>query len=324
MTTAKFVPHLKPEIKTPAKTGYEPMEVNYHWYSTPGDATSSPLAKNMFNFTVLQANPNGYFQYGIAPLCIFCTAVFAIFWGTLAGILIRKINMDDYKGVEDCIKQYEKSAETIKKAGLKPQEPAPEVMKTLKAVGIRITNGAKAFLHKEYIYLTIWSCCFAIILGSTVDLLEMQMPLAPTNFPYTALSFLTGSITSIFAGYIGMRVAVYTNTRVTFQCCSSVHQGFVTAFRGGQVLGFVLVGGGVMNIMIIIFIFKAGWYNEWLQRVIKAGQPQDNCPAGNHTAFVAAQTKLNDAWTLYVDGKYLAFANAFVKKHTTWCTDGAT
>jgi len=242
----------------------------------------------------------------------------------MAGILIRKVNMDDYKGVEECIERYKKSEETIKKAGLKPQEPAAEVMKTMKAVGVRITNGAKAFLYKEYIYLTIWSCSFAIVLGSTVDLLEMQMTLAPTNFPYTALSFLTGSITSIAAGYIGMRVAVYTNTRVTFQCCSSVHKGFVTAFRGGQVLGFVLVGGGVLNIMIIIFIFKAGWYNEWLQRVIEAGQPVNNCPAGNHLAFVKAQDTLNNKWTAYVDGKYLAFANSFVNTHTDWCKDGKT
>lgn len=114
------------------------------------------------------------------------------------------------------------------------------------------------------------------------------MPRAPTNFPYTAFSFLTGSMTSIAAGYIGMRIAVYTNTRVTFQCCTSVHKGFVTAFRGGQVLGFVLVGFGVMNIMIIIFIFKAGWYNEWLKRVIEAGRPYDHCPVGTNAGFLGA------------------------------------
>ena len=48
--------------------------------------------------------------------------------------------MDDYTGVEACIEHYKKSEETIRKAGLKPQEPAAVVMKTMKAVGIRITN----------------------------------------------------------------------------------------------------------------------------------------------------------------------------------------
>merc|ERR1711981_414748 len=112
--------------------------------------------------------------------------------------------MTDYTGVELCIKKYEKSEEIIKKAGLKPQQPADVVMKTLNAVGVRITNGAKAFLHKEYIYLTIYTCVFSILLGCTVDLLEMSMKRAPTNFPYTAVSFLTGCFTSIAAGYIGM------------------------------------------------------------------------------------------------------------------------
>jgi len=49
-------------------------------------------------------------------------------------------------------------------------------------------------------------------------MLEMNNTENPTDFPYTAVSYLIGSITSIIAGYIGMRIAVYTNTRVTFQC----------------------------------------------------------------------------------------------------------
>jgi H(+)-translocating pyrophosphatase len=128
-------------------------------------------------------------------------------------------------------------------------------------------------------------------------------------------------MTSIAAGYIGMRIAVYTNTRVTFQCCSSVHNGFVTAFRGGQVLGFVLVGFGVLNIMIIIFIFKAGWYNEWLKKIAAAGKPHNNCPAGNNVDFVKAQTTLNGLFATYVDGQYAAFVNGFTKFHNTWCKD---
>jgi len=228
--------------------------------------------------------------------------------------------MTDYEGVQQCIEKYKKSEETIKKAGLKPQAPVQEVMDTLNKVGVRITNGAKAFLHKEYIYLTIWSCLFAIVLGSTVDLLEMSMPLAPTNFPYTALSFLTGSITSIMAGYIGMRVAVYTNTRVTFQCCTSVHKGFVTAFRGGQVLGFVLVGGGVLNIMIIIFIFKAGWYNEWLKKLMTRGVPVNQCPGGantftnikdDYTTFEAANKNLIGGWKEVGATAYRKYLNSF-------------
>ena len=92
-----------------------------------------------------------------------------------------------------------------------------------------------------------------------------------TNFPYTAVAFLIGCGTSILAGYIGMRIAVFTNTRTTFQCCRDVHDGFLAAFRGGQVLGFCLVGLALLILEIIIIIFRAGWFNGEIESVIKAG-----------------------------------------------------
>jgi inorganic pyrophosphatase len=116
----------------------------------------------------------------------------------------------------------------------------------------------------------------------------MSMERAPTNFPYTATSYLTGSMTSILAGYIGMRIAVYTNTRVTYTCATSVHKGFICAFRGGQVLGFVLVGLAILNIMIIILIFKACWYNQYLNDALAAGRPIDQCPPGTNAGFEKA------------------------------------
>ena len=142
-------------------------------------------------------------------------------------------------------------------------------MADLKYVGETITDGAKSFLFKEYTYLALWSAVFAIILGSTVDYLEMQNATAPISFPFTATSFLIGSLTSILAGYIGMRIAVYTNTRVTFQTASSTHNGFVAAFRGGQVLGFVLVGVALLNLSIIVLIFKFAWYDSYLSDIDK-------------------------------------------------------
>lgn len=77
-------------------------------------------------------------------------------------------------------------------------------------------------MNQEYLYLSIFAAVFAIILGVTVDMHEMNREegKANMNFPYTAISFLIGSATSILAGYIGMRIAVYTNTRTTFMCCS--------------------------------------------------------------------------------------------------------
>jgi Na+/H+-translocating membrane pyrophosphatase len=95
-----------------------------------------------------------------------------------------------------------------------------------------------------------------------------------TNFPYTATAYLVGSGTSILAGYVGMRIAVYTNTRTTFQCCSSVHSGFLAAFRGGQVLGFCLVGLALLVLQILISVVRATWYDAALKDIVDSGVDQ--------------------------------------------------
>jgi inorganic pyrophosphatase len=44
---------------------------------------------------------------------------------------------------------------------------------------------------------------------------------------------LVGGLTSIISGYIGMKIAVYTNVRTTKECATDISNGFVVAYRGG-------------------------------------------------------------------------------------------
>ena len=74
---------------------------------------------------------------------------------------------------------------------------------------------------------------------------------------YTTIAFLIGGFTSIIAGFIGMKIAVYTNVRTTFLCAEDIHKGFVVAYRGGQVLGFTLVGLALLILQILIIAYKA-------------------------------------------------------------------
>ena len=130
-------------------------------------------------------------------------------------------------------------------------------------------------MSQEYLYLGIFSVAFAVIIGLTVDLNEMKQAERPTSFPFTALAFLIGSGTSILAGYIGMRIAVYTNTRTTFQCCRDTHSGFLAAFRGGQVLGFCLVGLALLVLDLLLIIFRATWFAGAVDEPLKDGQTND-------------------------------------------------
>lgn len=79
---------------------------------------------------------------------------------------------------------------------------------------------------------------------------------------YTTSAFIIGGFTSILSGYIGMRIAVYTNVRTTKECAEDIHKGFVVAYRGGQVLGFVLVGLALLVLQLVIIVFRSLYLTE--------------------------------------------------------------
>lgn len=95
---------------------------------------------------------------------------------------------------------------------------------------------------------------FAVLLAFTVE------PTLGTF--YTTAAFIIGGFTSIVSGYIGMRIAVYTNVRTTKECATDIQDGFVVAYRGGQVLGFVLVGLALLILQIIIIVYRKMFLTE--------------------------------------------------------------
>jgi len=183
--------------------------------------------------------------------------------------------MEDISAIETLLKASGSDAHEPLN-GDEEQASAAEIMEQMNFIGGKITEGAISFLAREYLYLGVFSGVFAVVLGVTVDGQEMGgagtgLDYRTTNFPYTATAYLVGSATSILAGYIGMRIAVYTNTRTTFQCCkgqdNNVHAGFLTAFSGGQVLGFVLVGLALLILEIILIVFKAAWFDGAIEQL---------------------------------------------------------
>ena len=82
------------------------------------------------------------------------------------------------------------------------------------------------------------------------------------GYAYTTVAFLIGGTTSIASGYIGMRIAVYTNVRTTKESAEDIHKGFVVAYRGGQVLGFILVSLALSILLTVIIIYKHMYLTE--------------------------------------------------------------
>merc|ERR1719183_2200191 len=112
-----------------------------------------------------------------------------------------------------------------------------------------IQDGATAFLWAEYKYTAAYMAIFSVILVKF------------TGVPST-IAFLVGGVTSILAGYIGMKIAVFTNVRTAHECWKDLASGYDVAIRGGCVMGLSLVSLGVLALYIIIQIFQSS--PSWL------------------------------------------------------------
>ena len=93
---------------------------------------------------------------------------------------------------------------------------------------------------------------------------------------YTTIAFLIGGFTSIVSGYIGMKIATFTNVRTTYLCAEDIHKGFVVAYRGGQVLGFCLVGLALLILQILIIIYKQMYLKDKTYHIPVDKQPDEN------------------------------------------------
>lgn len=114
-------------------------------------------------------------------------------------------------------------------------------------------------MRQEYIYLSGFIVVFGVILFFTVE------PVFGTF--YTTAAFVIGGFTSIISGYIGMRIAVYTNVRTTKESAEDIQKGFIVAYRGGQVLGFVLVGLALFILQLIIIVYRKVYLGDQADKV---------------------------------------------------------
>lgn len=127
-----------------------------------------------------------------------------------------------------------------------------EQTKLLLEIYNAITVGAKAFLYAEYKICAIFCICFAAVILGLVAWGQ-----TPVDGALTALAFIIGAITSMFSGYIGMCVAVFSNARTTVAAQKTGYQYcFNTAFRAGLCMGFALNGLALFVLYVLCVLYK--------------------------------------------------------------------
>ena len=112
-----------------------------------------------------------------------------------------------------------------------------------------VREGAEAFLRRQYMVVSVFLLAlFAILLlMSFVGLLNFWAPWA----------FLTAGATSGLAGYLGMKIATASNGRTTTAAKHSLNRALRVAFEAGSVMGFSVVGLGLLYITFWFIILSS-------------------------------------------------------------------
>lgn len=121
-----------------------------------------------------------------------------------------------------------------------------ELMQKLAA---SIRKGANAYLKCQYTTVAkIFIIVFVILLIlAGVGMLD--------NW-FIPFAFLTGGIWSGLAGFVGMKIATSANARTANAAHESLNRGLNVAFSSGAVMGFTVVGLGLLDVSIWFHILK--------------------------------------------------------------------
>lgn len=127
-----------------------------------------------------------------------------------------------------------------------------------------IYEGAESFLRAEY-YVCFWFVAvFAVLV---LVLVTWGTGWNWIRGTFTAISFLLGAFTSMASGYLGMKVAVFSNVRTTVSAQKAGWTAcFNTAFRAGAVMGFALCALGMIMLYVTLLVFKLYYPHpkEWI------------------------------------------------------------
>ena len=124
---------------------------------------------------------------------------------------------------------------------------ADEGSERMKSIAESIRHGASAYLKRQYKTVGIF---FAIVF---VVLIVLAFGIKLVNV-FTPFAFLTGGVFSGLSGFIGMSIAVKSNVRTANAAEKSLNSGLRVAFRAGSVMGFVVVGLGLLDFSIWYFL----------------------------------------------------------------------
>ena len=122
---------------------------------------------------------------------------------------------------------------------------------TMKKIASSIRAGANAYLKHQYttvakVFVVVFVILLIIAFASDGSMLSK----------FTPFAFVTGGIWSMLAGFIGMKIATNSNARTAQAASESLNKGLRVAFSSGSVMGFTVVGLGMLDITVWFFLLR--------------------------------------------------------------------
>jgi K(+)-stimulated pyrophosphate-energized sodium pump len=114
----------------------------------------------------------------------------------------------------------------------------------MREISLAIRQGAMAFLRREFTTLAAFTVIVFIVLAIFIE-----------PRPLVGVSYVVGTVTSALAGWLGMNIATKANARTAHAAIGSWAKGLKIAFSSGAVMGFCVVGLGLLGLSIIAFIW---------------------------------------------------------------------
>ena len=176
---------------------------------------------------------------------IIFASVLSIIYGIINAYLVLRVKVS--RELDKSGREVDDESENIR------TQLSASKLREMEEISRLIREGAHTFLKTQYISISIFCAIFAVIIACVVEKEKYTY--------YVTCAFILGALTSIASGYIGMWISVRTNVRVSKMANSSLHDAFIVAFRGGSVLGFCLVGLGLLNLVLIIMVYKKIFLN---------------------------------------------------------------
>ena len=121
----------------------------------------------------------------------------------------------------------------------------------MQKIAASIREGANAYLKQQYtavfkVFLIVFAVLLVMAFASGGKMLSK----------FTPFAFVTGGVFSMLAGFIGMKIATASNARTAQAASESLNKGLRIAFSSGSVMGFTVVGLGMLDITMWFFLLR--------------------------------------------------------------------